>query len=154
MKRQVASLAGRLALGLVLAGVAWVHAGDLYKWTDDKGVIHYADTPPPTGTNKTERMRVDKDITTQVTPPAPAPAPTDASKGPGAASADAPPPAPIQDTPENRARLCDQSRAALELLQSKFQVADASGKPLDDKARADRVAVAQQAAARFCTSAP
>jgi hypothetical protein len=155
MKRQAASRGVMLALplGLLLAGVARVHAGDVYRWTDDKGVVHYSDTPPPTGTKKTERVRVDTNVTTPVADAAPAAtAAADAAKNPSAAKPDAPPPAPIQDTPENRARLCEQSRAALELLQSKFQVADASGKALDEKTRAERVATAQQATSRFCAA--
>jgi hypothetical protein len=37
-----------LLLGLPLAGLPWSQgsAGEIYKWTDDKGKVHYSDKPP------------------------------------------------------------------------------------------------------------
>lgn len=39
-------LAGVSALAAAL-GASAVHAGKLYKWTDEKGVVHYSETLPP-----------------------------------------------------------------------------------------------------------
>ena len=43
------------SLGLVLAGVllsaATIDAAEIYKWRDDKGIVHYSNTPPPQGTD-------------------------------------------------------------------------------------------------------
>jgi len=55
------------SLGLMLAaGVA--PAQQLYKWVDDKGVVHYSDTPPPA---KEKRVEV-KDFSSASLPMAPA----------------------------------------------------------------------------------
>lgn len=42
-----------------LAGVAW--AGDIYKWTDDEGNVHYGDRPAPDGSY--ERLAIDSSPT-------------------------------------------------------------------------------------------
>ena len=46
-------------------------------------------------------------------------------------------------TPQDKA--CEQARSNLNLLQSKYAVADASGKPLDDKTRETFIEQAKQA---------
>ncbi len=116
-----------------LAGIA--HAGDLYKWTDDKGVVHYSDIPPPS-TIKAQRVHFSSGVTTDSADTA-----TVASKPVKDAKADvkpepAKPPVPLEQTPEYRARVCDQAKANLDLLESKFQVADSQGRPLDEQGRA------------------
>ena len=50
------SLIARLGLAIVLASVAAVAAaGEIYQWKDTKGVTHYSETPPPSGTNYQQR---------------------------------------------------------------------------------------------------
>lgn len=39
----------RLSLLLVLAFCTDLGATEIYKWTDDKGKVHYSDRPPPKG---------------------------------------------------------------------------------------------------------
>jgi hypothetical protein len=141
-----------------LADVA--RAAELYKWVDDKGGVHYSDTPPPSGTKKAERVRVDGsvsgDLDSEAAAAAAAAAAKEKEKNPPKTEAPPPPlpPPPLADNPENRARLCDQSNATIELLQSKFQVADSTGKPLDQQARADRLASERQTAAKYCSPQP
>ena len=141
--------------GAALGLSATALAGDLYKWVDDKGVVHYSDTPPPLNTHKAERLRVDGGVTSGTdadAAPVQPPPPKEPVK-------DNPPPAPpveppplLQDTPENRARVCEQARSNLDLLQSKFQVADATGKPLDPATRQNMIAQAQQTTATACSN--
>jgi len=134
---------------LFVAGT--VAASDLYKWTDEKGIVHYSDTPPPPNVFKTQRVHIEGGVTHDSDTAA-----SDAGKAAKDPQADAKPEPPkpvlVQETPEYRARLCDQSKANLELLQSKFAVADAQGKPLDDKSRADFTQRSQTAVNANCSS--
>lgn len=58
-----AVLAPVLALVLTLAGAAALASGEVYKWLDADGNIHYGDRPPATGV----------DSHSVILPPAPAP---------------------------------------------------------------------------------
>lgn len=61
-----------LAAGLALAPRG--EAAEVYKWTDSKGVVHYADSPPDG--QKYERMKVGSGTTTASSPdPVPVQAP-------------------------------------------------------------------------------
>jgi len=42
-----------------LAGATFVHAQQLYRWTDEKGVVHITDTPPPANAKNVQRPRAD-----------------------------------------------------------------------------------------------
>jgi len=120
---------------------ALAQAADLYKWTDDKGVTHYSDTPPPNHPDAT-RLRVKSGVSDESAPPS-STADTDANKPKEAAK-----PNPSATTQAlDRAAACEQARSNLNLLQSKYQVADASGKPLDDKTRQSLVEQAKQTVA-------
>jgi hypothetical protein len=127
---------------VVLIGLTGVvQAADLYKWTDDKGVVHWSDTPPPGHTNAA-RVRVKSGVSDEA-PPAPAANATavaDANTPKDAAKpAAAPAPAPL-----DRTAACDQARTNLGMLQSRYPVSDASGKPLDDKTRQSMTEQAKQ----------
>lgn len=142
--------AASLALAALFAGGA-ACATELYKWTDKNGIVHYSDAPPPKGDEAAQRLRLNgtespaPDASAEKKPVEPEKA-ADANKPAEAA------PSALPDTPENRKRLCEQAQAQTDLLQSKFQVADSSGKPLDEKTRAARTAQAKQAAATYCQS--
>jgi len=56
-------------------------AEELYRWTDDKGVVHYTDQPPPAGT-KFEKREVKVD---EAPPPAATPRNETAAAKPSAA---------------------------------------------------------------------
>lgn len=119
---------------IVLLGLsAVVSAGDLYKWTDEKGVIHYSDTPPPKQSSAS-RVRVKSGVSDEMETVADA----DANKAKDAK----PTPAAA-----NKATNCEHARANLNLLQSKYQVADSSGKPLDEQKRQELIDQAKQAIA-------
>jgi hypothetical protein len=50
------SLIAPFGLAIVLASAsAAAAAGEIYQWKDAKGVTHYSETPPPTGTNFQQR---------------------------------------------------------------------------------------------------
>lgn len=45
----------RLVLTLALLGVATSAAAQLYRWTDEKGKVHFSDTPPPAGARDVQK---------------------------------------------------------------------------------------------------
>ena len=53
----VRSFAAMFAVSL--AGATFVHAQQLYRWTDEKGVVHITDTPPPSTAKNVQRPRAD-----------------------------------------------------------------------------------------------
>lgn len=57
----------RTGLGLLLLLPALASAATVYTWTDDKGVTHFSETPPPDRMADTRRLEID-------TPPAMGPA--------------------------------------------------------------------------------
>ena len=56
-----------LLLGLVSTAPAWA---EMYKWTDEQGVVHYSDQPAASGAKSEKKL----DIPNQPAPPAAAPA--------------------------------------------------------------------------------
>src|SRR5204863_7062656 len=48
----------RLALAALLLGCAATAAAQLYRWTDDKGKVHFGDTPPPAGARNVQKKAV------------------------------------------------------------------------------------------------
>lgn len=81
-----------MRLGAVMAGVVALcaatagGAGEIYRWTDEHGVVHFADVPPPNVRTETHQMP-DRPppATVAATPPAGTPA---AAGTPGARAAD------------------------------------------------------------------
>lgn len=53
--RTAATVLG-LTLAAAIAGSADAGAAELYKWTDEKGQVHYTDTPPPAGVEAEARQ--------------------------------------------------------------------------------------------------
>lgn len=131
----------KLLIVALLGLTAVAQAAEYYKWTDDKGVVHWSDTPPPVQANAA-RVRVKSGVSDEA-PPAAAGNDAEANKPKDAAKA-SPPPAPA---PMDRNAACEQARSNLNLLQSKYQVADASGKALDDKTRQTMIEQAKQTVA-------
>jgi len=136
-----------LVLTCAAAGVTAADKQQVYKWTDANGIVHFSDAPPPSDTKNVESLHLAGGTTTA----AAADQPPNAAAGSPAANA-APAAAPANATDD--ATLCKQSRANLELLQSKTPVgiAGADGKPqvLDDKARELQIANAKLSISRFC----
>lgn len=139
---------------LTLLAAASVQAAEVYKWTDANGVVHFSDSPPPADA-KAEKVHVGGGVITTDQQPSnsetgengsatPAPAPKQTAQAP----------ASVEDTPENRAKLCAQAKANVELLASKYPVtapaADGTQQSLDEKARQTRLAQEQQNADFLC----
>ena len=138
-----------LMIVLVLAAAA-AQAGDVYKWTDAGGVVHYSDTEP-SPEMKAQKLRLDGTK------------PRDVAAAP---ANDADEPAAVAKTTKATAenligaaqvvdRHCDQARAELELLQGPSPVGidrSGTGKPevLDDRARQTQIARVQTTIATYC----
>ena len=130
---------------LLAAGGATAQAA--YKWTDAKGTVHYSESAPPAGT-RYSRVTLSGSVQ-------PAQAPTPAADAAGDASAAATPAAPatMQDTPENRAKLCGSLKANLDALRSAGPVVmEQGGKPttLDDAQRKQQLDSAQSQYSQYC----
>ena len=114
---------------LLLLVPAIALAGGIYQWKDASGVTHYSDTPPPSAYKQRNIYNPDPDA-----PPA-------ANKAPA----------------ENPA--CTTARNNIALLQNNQTVrmdSDGDGKPdkvLDDKGRANQLALAQAMLNANCGSA-
>jgi hypothetical protein len=139
----------RVTILLALACAANVSAADkqqVYKWTDANGVVHFSDAPPPLDTKNVQALHLAGGTTTTG-----ATASEDKPKDAAAANAAG---AALPASAADDAALCKQSRANLELLQSKTPVgiAGPDGKPqaLDDKAREGQIANAKLAISRYC----
>ncbi len=105
----------RRPLFVVLLLAAGGVSAQAYKWVDAHGTVHYSESAPPLGT-KYSRIT----LTGSVEPAA--------ADETAAAPADLPKPAaeptaPMQDTPENRAKLCASLRTNLAALRGAGPVA-------------------------------
>jgi len=140
MKRQVVLL----ALMSLAAAASAAEKQQAYKWTDANGVVHFTDTPPPKETPNVQAVKiVDNATASDATPP---------SDNTPPASTNAKPLAP--DTPENRAKLCEQAKHNLAMLQSSLPVSelgpDGKVKAIDDKERDARIAGVNDRIAQLC----
>jgi hypothetical protein len=140
---------GLVALALVIAaGTSGASASDeVYKWTDANGVTHFADAPPPKSVGNVDRVIVRGGVTSSVPnkPPADAAEANDDAQGAGT----------LPDSPENRAKVCREARANLELLQSNYQVSmpageDGKPQPLDEEQRKKELERAQDQVSFYC----
>lgn len=151
MKRQ-------LLLLTLLCAAATAHAGEgqVYKWTDAAGIVHYSDAPPPRDTQNVQTVRVTGGDRPHAVASAADNTEAPDKKPEAAAGAGTPPAtdATFADTPENRAKNCQQARANLDVLQSKYPVsvtgADGKATALDDKARQARIDAANAQVAQNC----
>jgi hypothetical protein len=140
-----------LAVCLPVA-TAFAAQSQVYKWTDDQGVVHYSDAPPPTAQANVQQVRVSGgDRPHAVDGDAVADASTPAAKPADPASPDNAQAAAPQTSHDKD---CANARSNLELLQSKFQVSvtgsDGKAVSLDDKARQAQIADMNAQIATFC----
>jgi Tfp pilus assembly protein PilV len=136
-------------LALAAASTAFAASGQVYKWTDAQGVVHYSDAPPPTTQANVQTVRVTGgDRPHDVAGSAPAEA--DATQQPGQNQVAQNAPAAANDHSKD----CATARSNLELLQSKFQVnvTDSNGKAvaLDDKSRQVQIADMNAQISLYC----
>ena len=119
----------RTVLLLCLASLALpAAASELYKWTDEKGRVHYSDKPPPEGVKAESR-----DL------------PQEANSDPSASPKPVPPPS----------AQCLQARQSLATLEQNTNVAadldgDGTPEPLDETARQAQIVAARKAAQQLC----
>ncbi|HTI97187.1 MAG TPA: DUF4124 domain-containing protein [Rudaea sp.] len=135
-----------LALSCFVVG-AYAADRQVYKWTDASGVVHFSDAPPPKDAKTVQLMRVSGDDRPHAVEAAggeaggAAPAGTNGADN-AAASGNA------------NAKACATARNNLEILNSKMPVSvtgpDGKAVPLDDKARAAQIAVANANIELYC----
>ena len=140
MKREVVLL----TLMSLAACASAAEKQQAYKWTDANGVVHFTDTPPPKEIPNVQAVKIVDNATVVDAAPA--------NDKTAQASTDAK--APAADTPENRAKLCDQAKHNLAMLQSPFPVSelgpDGKVKTIDDKERDARIAGVNDRIAQLC----
>jgi hypothetical protein len=129
---------------LVLAFAAPVQAAKYYKWTDEKGVVHYTEKPGP-GPSTEVSVR---------SSPAPA---TDAEAEAEAAAAAAGDPAEVDRITQLRRQQCERSRTNVALLEGGGAVMNVKDQnagpeqPMTDAERAERLEISRKFVERFCT---
>ena len=135
-----------LVLAMLLPCIA-IAANQVYRWKDANGVVHFADAPPPEGI-KYKIVNIKTGATRE--PPAPA-SPATAAPRPAPDSATAGPKT-VKDTPDNRAKLCQQLDENIKVLQSSQVVTlGNSSTPMTAEQRAQQLAQAQQQQQQFCS---
>jgi len=134
----------RLLITALLLAIVPIAVAQVYKWTDAQGVVHYTDAAPPTGIAY-------KNVKTNGTVEAPVPA---ASPKPALPAAKPAAPGSVQDTPENRSKLCTQLQANMDLLgkDAPLTVDDSSGNrvAVDADRRRQELGGAQAQYKQYC----
>jgi hypothetical protein len=131
------------ALLLLAAGSAGAQA---YKWTDAHGTVHYSESAPPAGTKYTHVRLSGSEQPLAV--PAPA-----AEPGSEEDRASAEPAKPMEDTPENRSKLCASLKSNLDTLKGSGPVVMEQGgqpKALNDAERKQQLDAAQAQYTQYC----
>lgn len=131
------------ALLLLAAGGADAQA---YKWTDAQGTVHYSESAPPAGT-KYSRVTLSGSVE-PIAAPAPATEP-----GANEEQMNAQPAKPMEDTPENRSKLCASLKSNLDTLRGSGPVVMEQGgqpKALNDAERKQQLDAAQAQYNQFC----
>jgi hypothetical protein len=134
---------------LLLLALPLVAAAQVYTWTDAQGTPHYSDSPPPPGVH----YQIVKPML-GTAHPQPAAPPKPADTGTSDAVAPATATTRIDDTPDNRAKLCTTLTANVALLEGKqpVLVAGTDGKQhvLSDPQRQQELAKAQSQLKQYC----
>ena len=116
----------RPSIALALLLVAPLACAQVYKWTDAHGTTHYSESPPPTGTKYSQVS-----VNTGASAPAGgdgATAATSSNSGGGTSQgSNSAPQAPVEDTPENRAKLCTSLKTNIGTLQGSGPVVMSNG---------------------------
>ena len=139
-----------LVLAVLLPCISMA-ANQVYRWKDAKGVVHFADAPPPDGI-KYKIVNIKTGVTRD--PPKPAQAAKSASTpdNPVAKPADNTSPKTVEDTPENRAKLCKRLADNIKVLQnSEIVMMGNSGTAMTADQRASQLARAQEQQKQFCS---
>ena len=137
----------RLLLAAVLMLLVPLAFAQVYKWTDTSGTVHYSETPPASGTN------YQKIKTTGGSDPIAMPEATSNNAGNSSEPAPSAKAGPVEDTPENRARMCASLKVNLDALQGSDPVVmrqDGKDIALDESQRKVQIATLQAQHEQYC----
>ena len=138
-----------LALSCFMVG-AYAADQQVYKWTDAAGVVHFSDAPPPKDATGVQLMRVSGNDR----PHSVDTGSNGESDGtPEGEDVSKPVAAPV-DPKDANAKACASAHTNLDILNSKMPVSvtgpDGKALPLDEKARAAQIAVANANIELYC----
>ena len=145
---------GQWIMIALFGAMAAAQAADVYRWVDANGVVHYTDSPPQ-GAAKAEVVH----IPGAAAPPPAAAAPsqgedTNAKADDSEEVGEKKLPGKLASSVQSPEKRCADARANLEVLQGSGPVGVDMGngkpKPLDNKARQQRVENAQTIIATYC----
>ena len=144
----------RLSIALALLLIAPLASAQVYKWTDAHGTVHYSESPPPTGTKYSQVS-----VNTGTSSPAAAANGSGATSGSGSSNAasnnSSAPQAPMQDTPENRAKLCSSLKTNISTLQGTGPVVMNNGaqqQVLNGDQRKQQLDASQSQYSQYCAN--
>lgn len=133
---------------ILLLALPLAVAAQVYKWTDASGTVHFSDSPPPQGTKYTS-VKIPR-AATATAPAAGTPAPS----AEGSTDKPAEKPARIEDTPENRSKLCTDLKANIALLRGDqpLTIDDDKGQrtAMPDERRRQELATAEGQVKQYC----
>lgn len=140
----------RIASLWILGLAAWpALAGNIYKWKDAQGQLHYSQTPPARGT---VQLQPQNHVQSGIRLQAPVPAASATTAPPVAKPAtDANAPAPAPETKQAKAQRCSESQQRLVFLEEHparrlfVKGADGSESRMTEEEHAARVVKAQEA---------
>lgn len=145
-----------VAFGLLaaVAATAGQAADKVYKWKDDKGIVHFSDAPPPKGTefNNVKIVNQSAAITTQA--PAAKPAEEAAAADP---NAPADPNAVAKPADNSRQARCAEARDREKKLSGEQAVNIQRGDklvPLEGEERKTELDIARASVTALCTENP
>ena len=144
----------RLSIALALLLVAPLACAQVYKWTDAHGTIHYSESPPPTGT-KYSQVSVNTGTAAPAGSDTPAAASGNNSSASSSQNSNAAPQAPVEDTPENRAKLCSSLKANIGTLQGSGPVVMNNGgqqQLLNADQRKQQLDASQSQYSQYCSN--
>ena len=140
-----------LALSAATAG-AYAAGGQVYKWTDAQGVVHYSDAPPGNTEPNVQKVNVsggDRPHAVDSVAEAPVADPTAKPADNGLPKEQV-----LVDNADNRKKACVSAHNNLDLLSSKFPVSvtgsDGKAKALDDASRQAQIADTNAQIALYC----
>ena len=122
-----------------------------YKWTDEKGNVHYTQHPPADGSY--ERMKVDKSRPAYDEPESPPPTTNQPSTATTKSSSNG---TVVKDelakNAEIRTKNCESAKKNLEILTvyKRYKDKDGNVVRMDDNERAQKIEEAKQNIAEFC----
>jgi len=137
----------RRPLFVLLLLAAGSVSAQAYKWVDAHGTVHYSEAAPPQGTKYSRITLAGSAAPVAASAGDAAAAPTDVPKSAGEESK------PMQDTPENRAKLCASIRTNLDALRGAGPVVmeqNGQSTPLSAAQRKQQLDAAEAQYAQYC----